>query len=66
MSSVTRLSLIVALCVGLPACSSNMTRFDPPSLGMNKDGISEDTPISGRRDGRDQYSDRSYAQPDYR
>jgi len=66
VSSVTRLSLIVALCVGLPACSSNMTRFDPPSLGMNKDGISEDTPISGRRDGRDQYSDRSYAQQDYR
>ena len=67
MSSVTRLFLIVALCVALPACSSNMmTRFDPPSLGMIKDGISEDTPISGRRVERDQYSDRSYAQPDYR
>ncbi|MBO6548486.1 MAG: peptidoglycan DD-metalloendopeptidase family protein [Rhizobiales bacterium] len=76
MSIVTRLTMIVAMCVVLPACSSNMTRFDPPSLGMKQSGISEDTPINGNRAQRenagrnyaqqDQYSDRSYAKPDYR
>lgn len=66
MSIVTRLTMIVAMCVGLPACSSNMTRFDPPSLGMKQSGISEDTPINGNRAQRDQSADRSYAQPDYR
>ena len=77
MSIVTRLTMIVAMCVVLPACSSNMTRFDPPSLGMKQSGISEDTPINGNRARRDfaqqgdyaqqdQYSDRSYAKPDYR
>lgn|GEM_PF-184550 len=66
MSIVTRLTIIVAMCLVLPACSSNMTRFDAPSLGMKQSGISEDTPIDGNRVQRDQSSDRSYAQPDYR
>lgn len=67
MSIVTRLTLIVAMCVVLPACSSNMTRFDNPSLGMKQKGISEDTPINGNRSERDQYSShQNYQQSDYK
>ena len=34
MSNAARFIVICAFCVGLPACSSNMTRFDPPVMGM--------------------------------
>lgn len=35
MSRVTRFTFVLAVCAGLPACSSEMTRFDYPALGMN-------------------------------
>lgn len=74
MSNVTRLSMIVAMCVGLPACSSNMTRFDYPVLGMNEGPAPESKKQTqfdktyGQNDykARNDYRSSDYQQPDYR
>lgn len=59
MKIVKRLTFLAAICLVLPACSSNITRFDAPVMGMSE------VPLEKRRLGRDQRADR-YAANDYR
>ncbi len=52
MSNAARFIVICALCVGLPACSSNVTRFDLPMMGMK----GQDSPQNRQQYGRQQYA----------
>lgn len=62
-----RFAIVVTICAVLPACSSNMTRFDYPVLGMNEDAGKDSAVVRQKRSYTD-YSDageRQYNRQDY-
>ena len=59
-----RFAILVVICAGLPACSTDISRFDYPVLGMN-DGAGKDQPDVRDQTNYDRYGDnrgRNYEQ----
>ena len=56
MNIVKRLVIVGVICAGLPACSSTMSRFDYPVMGMNGEKSQE-----LRSKGANDYSKSKYA-----